>query len=125
MGAEARVLPQQMAFRAEQEAALISARTKAVLADKRPASQPRKEKLGGKRRTKLTESGQSASIGFLLSVHDSMRQACSTLIRDLQGTGVTSLWGIAAELNKREIPTAGGAKWRAAQVGRVLGRFKA
>ncbi|MHB2205262.1 recombinase family protein [Methylobacterium sp. CM6257] len=42
------------------------------------------------------------------------------IIADLRAKGVTSLRGIVAELNGREIPTAQGGKWSATQVQRVL-----
>jgi hypothetical protein len=46
------------------------------------------------------------------------------VIAEVRATGVTSLRGIAAELNKRSIPTVAGAgRWRHVQVGRLLKRL--
>jgi hypothetical protein len=46
------------------------------------------------------------------------------VIAELRASGVTSLRGIAAELNKRGIPTVAGAgRWRHVQVGRLLARL--
>jgi predicted flap endonuclease-1-like 5' DNA nuclease len=48
------------------------------------------------------------------------------IIAELQATGITSLKGIAAALNKRGVPTpAGIGHWHAAQVSRVLKRLAA
>jgi hypothetical protein len=48
------------------------------------------------------------------------------VIAMLQASGVTTLNGIAAELNARGIPTPqGGQRWHAAQVNRVLKRLAA
>lgn len=46
------------------------------------------------------------------------------LIAELQASGVTTLHGIAAELNRRGIPTAAGrGEWSGKQVRRVLERL--
>jgi hypothetical protein len=46
------------------------------------------------------------------------------VIAELQAAGVTSLNGIAAVLNDRDIPTpAGSSHWHAAQVARLLRRL--
>jgi hypothetical protein len=52
------------------------------------------------------------------------RLAClAAVIAELRAAGVTSLRGIADELNRRGIPTAAGTgQWQAAQVRRVLVR---
>jgi hypothetical protein len=45
-------------------------------------------------------------------------------IKDIQANGVTTLLGIAAELNRRGIPTATGrGEWCGTQVRRVLARL--
>ena len=47
------------------------------------------------------------------------------VVAELRASGVTSLRGIAAELNKRGIPTVAGAgRWRHVQVGRLLARLQ-
>jgi hypothetical protein len=46
------------------------------------------------------------------------------VIAELRASGVTSLRAIAAELDKRGIPTiAGAGRWRHVQVGRLLARL--
>jgi hypothetical protein len=50
--------------------------------------------------------------------------ALAPVIAELRASGVTSLRGIAAEFNKRGIPTVAGAgRWRHVQVGRLLARL--
>jgi hypothetical protein len=45
-------------------------------------------------------------------------------IAELQANGITSLRGIAKELNRRGVPTAFGHHWRAQQVREVLRRLR-
>jgi hypothetical protein len=48
------------------------------------------------------------------------------VIAELRAGGVTSLYGIAAALEERHIPTPGGSgHWHAAQVSRLLKRLAA
>jgi hypothetical protein len=47
-------------------------------------------------------------------------------IKDIQASGVTTLLGIAAELNRHGVPTATGrGKWCGTRVRRVLARLPA
>jgi hypothetical protein len=66
-------------------------------------------------------------ISFVESRRQRTDQAVALLapvISELRASGVTSLRGIAAELNKRGIPTVAGAgRWRHVQVGRLLARL--
>jgi hypothetical protein len=53
-------------------------------------------------------------------------KATNPTIKDIQASGVTTLRGIAAELNRRGIPTATGrGEWCGTQVRRVFARLRA
>jgi hypothetical protein len=51
--------------------------------------------------------------------------ALAPTIAEIKATGITSLSGIAVELNARSIPTANGGAWGAKQVSRALERIEA
>ncbi len=104
---------------AEQEAEAISKRTKAAL----QAAKERGTKLGGRR----------VSAERFVEVQAQARQAYSAqaakgaaavlpAVLAIQGQGITTLRGIAAELNVREIDAPRGGQWSAVQVQRVLAR---
>jgi DNA invertase Pin-like site-specific DNA recombinase len=122
-GPTGRFLLRQMASVAELEADMISARTKGALA----AARKRGKKLGGKRRTKLTDDARAA--GREVIAERARRQAANMAdtINTIRAAGVTTLQGIADELNRRAIPTAAGrpGEWQAVQVRRVLARMPA
>ena len=44
------------------------------------------------------------------------------IVREIEAAGVTSRNGIAAELNRRGVPTARGRAWTHVQVGMLLDR---
>jgi DNA invertase Pin-like site-specific DNA recombinase len=135
-GATGRFLLQQMVAVAELEAGMISARTKAALAQARK----RGVKLGGRRR-KVTgvdargktvygdvvngsASGRSKAVAALQERADARAADIGPTIKSLQAGGATSLRAIAAGLNAQGIPTArGGGIWSAVQVARVLERI--
>jgi DNA invertase Pin-like site-specific DNA recombinase len=102
---------------AEQEAEAISKRTKAAL----QAAKERGTKLGGRRVSEdrfveiLAQGRQAYSA-------QAAKGAAAVLpaIVEIQGKGVTTLRGIAAELNAREIDAPRGGHWSAVQVQRVL-----
>jgi DNA invertase Pin-like site-specific DNA recombinase len=106
---------------AEHEAMAISERTKAALA----AAKRRGVKLGGYREgAKLTTKARQAGYATRAASADRKAADFAPLIRGLQAAGVTSLAGIAAALNERGIPTAGGqGRWQAVQVSRLLARL--
>jgi DNA invertase Pin-like site-specific DNA recombinase len=102
---------------AVQEAEAISKRTKAAL----QAAKERGTKLGGRRvsedrfmeiraQARQTYSAQAAKGAA----------AVLPAILGIQGQGITTLRGIAAELNAREIDAPRGGEWSAVQVQRVL-----
>jgi len=109
-----------LALVAEHEAKAISDRTKAALA----AAKVRGVKLGGDRGARLTQNARRAGWEARTARADAKATDLAPIIAELQAAGITSLRGIAAELTKRGIPTAGGhGDWQAAQVRRVLGRL--
>jgi DNA invertase Pin-like site-specific DNA recombinase len=111
---------QQMASVAELEAGMISTRTKQALA----AAKARGVKLGGKRRTKLTDKARAMGRSVVAGRARQHAADVASTIKDIQAAGKTSLRGIAAALNERGIPTATGqGGWQAAQVARVLERI--
>jgi DNA invertase Pin-like site-specific DNA recombinase len=105
---------------AEHEARAISERTKAALA----AAKRRGVKLGGVRSTKLTDEARAMGRSVIAKRATDKAADYAPIIRELQTAGITSLAGIAAALNERGIPTAGGqGRWQAVQVSRVLARL--
>lgn len=119
-GATGRFLLQQMVAVAELEAGMISARTKAALAQARK----RGIKLGGNRGVKPTAQMHAASKAALQKRANDRAADIAPTIRALQEDGATSLNAIAAGLNAKRIPTARGAgQWTATQVARVLERI--
>jgi len=113
-GAIGQFIIQQMAAVAQLEAGLISERTKAAL----QAAKQRGKVLGGFRGHKL---------GPELGVEAKRRRAAeraadlAPIVAEIQAAGHTSLNAIAAELTRREIPTARGFKaWSPIQASRLL-----
>jgi DNA invertase Pin-like site-specific DNA recombinase len=135
-GATGRFLLQQMVAVAELEAGMISARTKAALAQARK----RGVKLGGRRRKIVGTDARGkpvygevangspkgrANATAVVQQRANVRAAdIAPTIKSLQAAGATSLRAIAAGLNEAGIPTArGGGAWSAVQVARVLERM--
>jgi DNA invertase Pin-like site-specific DNA recombinase len=119
-GPTGRFLLRQMASVAELEADMISTRTKSAL----QAAKARGKKLGGTRRTKLTEDARAMGRAVIAARARQQAANVAPTIKKLQASGVTTLQGIAAELNKQGIPTASGrGDWQPVQVRRVLERL--
>lgn len=119
-GATGRFLLQQMASVAELEAGLIGERT-------RKALKASKNKLGGYR-AGCEERGRAvAALGAKAASQQATARATDLLpiIAELRAAGVTSLAGLAAELNRRGIRTARGGQWHASSVRNVLARLDA
>jgi DNA invertase Pin-like site-specific DNA recombinase len=95
---------------AQQERSLIASRTREAL----QAAKRRGVKLGktGRLRAKENKAAASAQAKALLP-----------LVRELRAAGVTSVRAIAAELNRRAVPTAKGGEWHPTSVARVLARI--
>ncbi len=121
-GATGRFLLQQMVAVAELEAGMISARTKAALAQARK----RGVKLGGNRGVKPTAKMRARSTAVLRERANARAADIAPTIKSLQAAGADSLRAIAAGLNAQGIPTARGqGEWTAVQVARVLERIGA
>lgn len=100
---------------AEKERRMISERTRAALAArKRQGAQ-----LGNP--TNLDEAGKAGAMATAMEARR-FAENVVPVIRQVQGSGVTSLRGIAAVLDARGIRTARGGKWAATQVKAVLAR---
>jgi DNA invertase Pin-like site-specific DNA recombinase len=95
---------------AQKERSLISQRTREAL----QAAKRRGVKLGraGKRLAKEHKAAANAQA-----------QALAPIIKALRVEGVTSVRAIAAELNKRKVPTARGGEWHPTSVARLLARL--
>ncbi len=114
-GPMGRFILQQLAAVAQLEAGLISERTKAALA----AAKQRGVKLGGFKGVAVdTKLGTQA----LIAKADERARDYALVISDIRAAGVSSLTGIAAELNSRGITGPRGGSWQASQVRRVLAR---
>ena len=135
-GATGRFLLQQMVAVAELEAGMISARTKAALAQARK----RGVKLGGRRRkvigvdtrgkkiygevVKGSASAHAKAVAVTQQRADGRRSTSGQRSRPCRRPGATSLRALAAGLNAHGIPTArGGGTRSAVQVARVHERI--
>ena len=107
-----------MAVVAEEEARMISTRTKAALA----AAKARGVKLGGDRGATISESTRIKGNAARLAKAQGRASDLSDVIAGIRADGASSLREIAAGLNDRGIPTARGGQWSAVQVQRVLQR---
>jgi DNA invertase Pin-like site-specific DNA recombinase len=108
---------------AEQEALAISKRTKAAL----EAAKARGTKLGGRRVSadhfaEIAVEGRKVAASVLRSRKESYQREIRPVIDEIMATGVTTLRGIAAELNARGELTPRGSQWSAVQVQRVIGQ---
>jgi DNA invertase Pin-like site-specific DNA recombinase len=120
-GPTGRFMLQQLVAVAELEAGLISARTKAALAQ----AKRRGVKLGGFRAgARLTAKARARGREVRRAKADARAADIGPTIAEITQAGIVSLAGIADALNDRGIPTLhGGSKWSAVQVGRILERL--
>lgn len=100
---------------AEKERNLISQRTKAALASLKAQGR----KLGN--RTNLEEATAKGAASNKAGA-DAFARNVLPVIEAIKRTGTTTLSGIAAELNARNVQTARGGRWEAMQVSRILKR---
>ena len=116
-----RFMLQQMAGVAELEAGLISERTKAALRAKiaRDGQWDRKAK-----HHLIPGAGQAAATKAVKERAEQTAADLAHIMAELKDSGATSLRQIAAELNRREIPTARGGQWAASAVRNLLSRIK-
>jgi DNA invertase Pin-like site-specific DNA recombinase len=117
-----------MALVAEEEARMISARTKAALAaakDRRKAEGL--PKLGGARAGAAERGQQVATLGrAALQAKATARAAyLQPILQKLFDAGITSQAGIARELTAQGIPTARNGRWTNVQVRDLLHRLEA
>jgi DNA invertase Pin-like site-specific DNA recombinase len=109
-----------LAAMAEHERKMISARTKAALAQ----AKARGVQLGGDRGNlpRLGDKGSKASAVARSEAANKRASDLAAVIADLREHGATSLRALADGLNAREIPAPRGGAWSATQVMRVMGR---
>lgn len=100
---------------AEKERAMIAARTKAALQQKKAAG----AKLGN--RTNLADASKAGAASNAKEA-DAFAANVLPVIASIQAAGTKSHRGIAEILNARSVRTARGGAWSAVQVGRVLAR---
>ena len=104
---------------AQGEAKAISDRTRAALA----AAKARGVVLGNPNRDIAKHADKGRSVGNAVKAAKAAKRKADLLpmIEDIQAAGVTTLSGIARELNAREVPTAWGkGEWAATQVKRLV-----
>jgi len=116
MRPQGKFMLQQMVSIAELEAGLISARTKAALAE----AKKRGVVLGGYNGRDFTAKDIKASVATRQAQAAQRASDLVPIVKELQASGATSLRAIAAGLNERSIPTARGGEWSATQVMRLL-----
>jgi DNA invertase Pin-like site-specific DNA recombinase len=116
-GATGQFMLTQMAAVAQLEAAMISKRTKAALAQ----AKKRGQKLGGDRGARLSTKARKAGNAAMAAKAAARAADLHPMITELRERGCKSLRAIAAALNEAGIPTArGNGTWSAVQVSRVL-----
>ena len=102
-------------------------RTKAALA----VARARGKQLGGQRGdwsvAAVATKGHEASLEARRARAEAHKADLMPMIEDIQASGITSLLGIAAQLNERGAVTARGTEdnpgtWSAVQVKRILDR---
>jgi DNA invertase Pin-like site-specific DNA recombinase len=118
-GAAGRFMLQQMVAVAELEAGMISARTKAALAQAKKRGVP----LGGDRGVIPSKRAHKAAAAAIQARVTSRAADLAPTIALLQAGGATTLRAIAAGLNAQGITTARGGDWDQTQVRRLLARI--
>lgn len=111
-----------MAAVAQAERKAISTRTREALA----AAKARGVRLGnpkGAEALRRAQRGNTAAVQRLKAGADSYAQDLAPVIADIRASGVTSLAGIAAELNARHIQTRRGGAWHRQSVANLLARL--
>ncbi|MCW1382693.1 recombinase family protein [Novosphingobium sp. KCTC 2891] len=106
----------------EDERERISERTKAALA----AAKARGQRLGnpnGAAALRRAGKGNGASVESIKANADSFAEGLRDTVERIKATGVTSLAGIASELNTLHMKTARGGHWHASSVRNLLARL--
>ena len=104
---------------AEEESRKISERTRAAL----KAAKARGVKLGGYRGVKPTAEHRAMAVAAKKLAANRAALAVEPVIDEIRNGGVTSLGGIARELNARGVDAVRGGQWSAVQVQRLLARL--
>lgn len=110
-----------LAVVAQNEREAISRRTKEALL----AAKARGQRLGnpnGSAALKRAGKGNAAAVSVIRSQATARAKDIIVVIDDIRACGITSLAGIAAELNRREVQTARGGSWTHVSVKRLLAR---
>lgn len=102
---------------AEQEAQLISERTRVALA----AAKARGVKLGNPANLRNADAGSAAGVAAIRAQAQRHADAVAPVLRELAPG--RSMRALAAELNARHIRTPRGGQWHAASVARVVARL--
>ena len=114
----------QMASVAELEAGLIGERTKMALA----AAKARGVKLGnpnGARALRGKQTGNTEAVARIKQKASQRATDLQSILADLKRSGVTSVRGLAEELNNQGIPSPRGGAWHPTAVARLLSRLSA
>jgi len=104
-----------LALVAEEEARMISKRTKKALV----AAKRRGVKLGGDRGGQFTAKNRRLGTEALQARARARALDLAPLLEELEMAGFKTLRAVAAELQRRGIPTARGGDWSAAHVMRM------
>jgi DNA invertase Pin-like site-specific DNA recombinase len=107
-----------MAMVADEERRMISARTKAALAE----AKKRGKKLGGFRGNVITPEARAASLRARQERSAAKARDLAPILEELRASGAISLRQIAAGLNAKGIKTVRGGEWSAGQVQRLIER---
>jgi DNA invertase Pin-like site-specific DNA recombinase len=111
-----------MALVAQQEREAISRRTKEALA----AAKARGVKLGNPNGAAALRRAGKGGVALRATVSgnaDAFAEALTPVIDEIRSRDITSLRGIATELNDRGIVTRRGGRWHVSNVRNLLGRL--
>jgi DNA invertase Pin-like site-specific DNA recombinase len=110
-----------MALVAQQEREAISRRTKEALA----AAKARGVKLGNPNgAAHLRGRGNREAVAAIRGKATEWAEERRSVVEDIQASGITSVRGIAAELNNRGILTPLGGQWHPTSTARLLKRLQ-
>lgn len=119
-----RLMLHVMSAMGEYEARCIAERTKAAMA----AAKARGQVFGcpnGAAALRRAGKGNVAAVRALKATADSNAHALADMVADIRAGGVSTLAGIAHELERRGARTARGGRWSATGVKRLLKRIAA
>lgn len=111
-----------LAVVAQEEREAISRRTREALA----AARKRGVKLGnphGARALHRAKKGNRAAVAAIRAGAAERARALAGIVAEIEAAGIRSNRGIAAELNRRGVPTARQGRWHDAGVARLRGLF--